>query len=337
MVDGRGPVVKNLLAMTLVWLTALVGGELRAQDWARKMFNETSHNFGSVARGSKQEYAFEFTNIYQEEVRIASVRSTCGCATVRVTKNVLKTFEKGEVLVVYNTRSFLGAKGSTITVVIDRPYYAEVQLTVSGFVRSDVVFDPGSVDFGAVELGRGAERQIDLVYAGRNDWEIVDIRSANQYFEVELDETARHSGRVHYAMLVRLKPGAPVGYINDQLTIVTNDGGTRTMTLSVEGQVESPLSINPASLFLGVLQPGQTVRRTVVVRGNQPFRIVDIRCDDEHFSFSDLPDDSKAMHFVPVEFTAANGNANVAQRITIETDLGGKLEAEFTATATIKH
>ncbi len=323
--------------MTLVWLTALLGGELHAQDWARKMFDETSHNFGAVGRGSKQEHAFVVTNIYQEDVRIASVRSTCGCATVSVNKNVLKTFEKAEVLVVYNTRSFLGAKGSTITVVFDRPYYAEVQLRISGFVRSDVVFDPGSVDFGAVEMGRGAERQIELVYAGRNDWEIVDVRSANRHFEVELDEMARRSGRVHYSMLVRLKPGAPVGYLNDQLTIVTNDGGARTMTLSVEGQVESPLSINPASLFLGVLEPGQTVRRTVVVRGNQPFRILAIRCDDDHFRFADLPDDSKAMHFVPVEFTAGNGNSNVAQRITIKTDLGGKLEAEFTATATIKH
>jgi hypothetical protein len=328
--------VKHILAITLIGLTAAVAAEVNAQDWARKMFDKTSHNFGAVGRGSKQEYAFEFTNLYQEDVRVASVRSTCGCATVRATRESLKTFEKGEIVVVYNTRSFLGAKGSTITVVFDRPYHAEVQLTITGYVRSDVVFNPGSVDFGSVELGRGAERSIDLAYAGRSDWEIVDIRSANQHFEVELDELARGSGRINYSMLVRLKPSAPAGFIQDQLTIVTNDGGARTMTLAVEGRVESPLTVSPASLFLGVLEPGQTVTRTVVVRGNRPFRIVSIRCDDEHFTFSDLPDDSKPMHFVPVEFTAGNGDANVAQRITIETDLGDQLSAEFMATATIK-
>ena len=328
--------MKHLVTIILIWLTTAVAGEVNAQDWARKMFEETSHNFGAVGRGSKQEYSFEFTNIYQEEVRIASARSTCGCATVRVSQDVLKTFEKGEVIVVYNTRSFLGAKGSTITVVFDRPFYAEVQLTVSGYVRSDVVFNPGSVDFGTIEAGKGTETKIDLAYAGRDDWEIIDIRSANEHFEVELDELARGSGRINYAMLVRLKPSAPVGYINDQLTIVTNDGGARTMTLSVEGQVQSPLSVSPASLFLGVLEPGQTVRRTVVVRGNQPFRIVGIRCDDEHFTFSDPPEDSKQLHFLPVEFTAGNGDSNVARKITIDTDLAGHLSADFMATATIK-
>jgi hypothetical protein len=175
-----------------------------------------------------------------------------------------------------------------------------------------------------------------VAYAGRNDWEIVDVRSANEHFEVELDETLRNSGRVNYSMLVRLKPGAPVGYINDQLTIVTNDGGARTVTLPVEGQVESPLSVSPASLFMGILEPGQTVKKMVVVKGNKPFRIVGIRCEDEHFTFSDPTAESKPLHFVPVEFTAQDGDEQVARKITIETDLGSHLMAEFTATATVK-
>lgn len=328
--------MKHIVATTLIWLAAAFAAEVHAQDWARKMFKTASHDFGAVGRGSKQEFAFEFTNVYKEDVRIATIRSTCGCTTVRVTKDVLKTFEKAEVIATYNTRSFLGAKSSTITVVIDQPYYAEVQLNVTGYIRSDVVFSPGAVEFGAVEVGRGAERKIDVAYAGRSDWEIVDIRSANEHFEVELDETLRSSGRVNYSMTVRLQPTAPVGYINDQLTIVTNDGGVKTITVPVEGQVESPLSVSPASLFLGILEPGQTVKKMVVVKGNKPFRIVGIHCEDDHFTFSDPPDESKPLHFVPVEFTAGTEDAKVARKITIETDLGSQLATEFTATATVK-
>ena len=40
-----------------------------------------------------------------------------------------------------------------MTVYFDKPTYAEVQLQVAGFIRSDVVLQPGEIDFGNVDLG----------------------------------------------------------------------------------------------------------------------------------------------------------------------------------------
>ncbi len=37
-----------------------------ADDWAKKMFTETSHDFRTVGRGTKQEFHFELKNVYQE-------------------------------------------------------------------------------------------------------------------------------------------------------------------------------------------------------------------------------------------------------------------------------
>lgn len=69
-----------------------------AAKWAREMFETTSHNFGTVAAGSKAEFAFELRNSYLWDVRVASVRSSCGCSDVRVTKKTLKTYETGAVV-----------------------------------------------------------------------------------------------------------------------------------------------------------------------------------------------------------------------------------------------
>ena len=66
----------SLLALLFVLMGAV---DASAQEWAKKMFKVTSHDFGTVARGAKAEFAFEFENIYEEEVHIASVRSSCGC------------------------------------------------------------------------------------------------------------------------------------------------------------------------------------------------------------------------------------------------------------------
>ncbi len=325
--------MRRIPALVLLWCLA-IGAETSAQDWAKKMFQANSHDFGVVARGSKQEYSFVVTNLYKEEIHISGVRSSCGCTTPRVTKDRIQTHEQSEIVVVYNTRSFLGAKSATVTVTIDEPFYAEVQLTVSGYIRSDVVFNPGSVEFGSIDAGKGVSQKVSVSYAGRENWEITDVRSANEHFEVELEETLRSGGRVNYDMVVRLKDDAPPGYIHDQLFIVTNDPGASNVSLPVEGQVLSAITVSPAALILGVVKPGESVKKRLVVRGNKPFKIVSVKCDDASFTF-EKDDEAKPLHFIPVEFKAGDKTGQVESKIEIETDLGQGFTAQCTANATI--
>ena len=306
-----------------------------AQPWAKKMFQTTEHDFGTVARGADVKFEFELQNVYQENVHIASVRSSCGCTTSSATKDTLVTWEKAAIVAQLNTRSFTGQKSATITVTFDRPYYAEVQLIVQAYIRSDVVFQPGSVDLGEVPEGETTEQVVDISYAGRSTWSIVDVRSANANFEVELNERNRSGGRVNYQMLVRLKPTAPAGYIHDQLTIVTDDQSMQTVPLPVHGRVVPALSVSPASLLIGVVAPGAKISKQLVVRGNKPFRIKSIRCSDPSFQFV-RPEESKAIHLIPVTFTAGQEVGTFVQTIEIETDLGAGAKATCTATATVK-
>jgi len=62
-------------------LFLVLGSTVSAQTWAEKMFQERTHDFGDVARGAKAEFRYELTNLYEEEVHISSVTSTCGCTT----------------------------------------------------------------------------------------------------------------------------------------------------------------------------------------------------------------------------------------------------------------
>lgn len=323
----------------VLWLllALLSGPSASAQDWAKKMFQTTEHDFGSVARGAKVEFAFEFENLYEEDLHVAKVYSSCGCTTPTVEKRDLKTFEKGQILATYNTRAFLGQKSATITVVFDKPQYAEVQLEVSGYIRSDVVLEPGEANFGEVDQAQQAETTLQITYAGRADWKIVDVRSANEHLEVDLTETARATGRVTYDMLVRLKPDAPAGHFHDELSIITDDARLKSIPVLVQGNVVSPLTVSPAALFLGVLQPGQSVTKQLIVRGKQPFKLLSIRCDNDRFQFRTLDDKAATIHFVPVTFTAPQTAGEVSQNIVIETDLGSKTTASCTATATVRN
>lgn len=313
-----------------------MSSSVSAQEWARKMFTgSVSHDFGTVARAAKEEHRFEFQNIYKEDIHISGVRASCGCAVPTITKDTLKTWEKGEILVKFNTNSFVGQRSATITVTIDRPYYAEVQLNIRGYIRSDIVFDPGLVNFGSLDQGAGAKRTVTVTYAGRSDWRIQDVRSANANLEVELAETQRFSGRVAYQLSVGLKPGTPVGYFKDQMVLVTNDGSQQHVPIQVEGNVLSPVQVSPAALTLGVVNPGETVTRNIVVKSKKPFRITGVVSEDERFALTPVSDEEKMMHLVPISFTS-NTSGRVSNAIKIETSFGDGAVETIMATATVR-
>jgi len=303
------------------------------QDWANKMFKVRTHDFGTVAKDSKVYYEFELQNIYEEPVHIASVRSSCGCTSPSIKNPDLKTWEKGAIVAKLNTDSFLGHKSATITVTIDKPYYAEVQLNVKTQIRSDVVFRPGAVQFGTVELGTESSGKVHVSHVGNSGWTISDVRSNDDFLTVEMAETNRGGGRVGYDLTVKLKDSAPVGLIQSQLSLITSSG---SVSLPVEGAIKSPVTVSPGALGLGELKPGEKAEKKLIVRASKPFLITDVKCDDKSFQFAELPTEPKKMHFLPVTYVAGEKEGTVVRKIVIETNLPGKACGESTATATVK-
>ena len=118
--------------------------------------------------------------------------------------------------------------------------------------------------------------------------------------------------------------------------MITDDSLRKTVPLTVQGRVVSPLEVSPASLFLGVLDPGQSVTKPLVLRAKQPFKVLNIKCAGEGFEFKSPADEQKPLHFINVTFTAGDKPGKVEQKIEIETDLGGGATAACLATATIR-
>lgn len=323
--------IRFLLATCLL---ASASGQCLAQSWAKQMFEKTSHDFGTVARAAKTEHVFRFTNRTNRDVHIRGVRVSCGCTTPKVETYTVKSGEKGAIRAVLNTRSYKGSVKATITVVFDRPYYTEVQLSVKGYVRRDVVLNPGGADFGSVCQGKGAERKIDLQYAGRNDWQIKAIRSPEPHITVRATQTRRAYGRVGYDLLVRLSADAPAGFINTEITLETNDWRLKTVPVSVTGRVSSALTVSPALLYLGNVKAGGEATARLVVRGTEAFRVSRVECDDPRLAF-EIGDEAKQLHFIPITFKADSETGKISQQIQIHTDLLGGEVAEVTASGTV--
>ena len=152
--------------------------------------DQRSHDFGTVARSAKTEYRFPITNIYQQPMQISSVRASCGCTTPIIEKQVLQPGETGSILARFNTGTHTGQKQATLTVSITKPHFTELQLTVRGYIRSDIVFTPGEVNFGNVAEGENKKLEVALVYAGRTDWQVTGISAPEAFLQPTIKEVS---------------------------------------------------------------------------------------------------------------------------------------------------
>ncbi|MEK6238517.1 MAG: DUF1573 domain-containing protein [Planctomycetales bacterium] len=325
--------LRRLCLFALVLLSS--ASACPGQEWARKMFSGTSHAFGTVPQGSETKHYFKFKNLYKETIHVAMVRTTCGCTTPRITKDTLKTYEEGSIEAVFNTRSFLGTKSATLTVIIDQPFYAEVQLNVSGTIRNDLVLTPGRLNLGAVDQGSKGTGTTKIQHYGFGDWKIAGIASPNEHLTAKAVPLSSPRGKVEYLLEVTLSDKAPVGYLKDSLMVTTNELPPVSFSVHVEAQVRSAVTVSPSSLFFGAVRQGDQIKKNIIVKGKRPFKVLSIKCADDCFEFGPPSETAKTLHIVPVTLDARHEPGKVTQRIVIHTDLGEDAAVEFQAFAQI--
>ncbi|HUQ71431.1 MAG TPA: DUF1573 domain-containing protein [Planctomycetaceae bacterium] len=310
-----------------VWAAATAAS---AQDplWAQKMFDRQSVDFGVVARGAVCSTRIVIKNIYQETIQITNVSTSCGCSAAKPSANQVLSGQEAYIEISMDTQRFMRKKDSAALVTLVEPTKGlrqEIRIPLSVYIRTDVVFTPGMVNFGAVEQGQESQRKITLAYAGRPDWEVKQIRSPKPYYKAEAVETSRGNGLANYDVIVTLLPDAPAGALREQLTLITNDLNNPEVPLPVEARVESEFTVQPPLWALGTVAAGTTKTTNVVIKGRKPFKIDKIECSnpDERFKVK-LPEEEKIVHVLPLTFTAPTAAGEVDELFTVT--IPGRLE-----------
>lgn len=283
-------------------MAGMAHSAVSGQNWAAKMFNETAHDFGNVTKGETPEFRFEIENIYQEDVVIERVYTSCQCVTLSLTRNSLKTFEKTEVVCKFNSPAFDGKRQATITVRFVRPFVAEVQLNVKGNIVRGVNFVPDSIEFGQITQQSLLPRTIRISSAGNSSFRIVDVISTFPHIAVQLRETVRSINLVSYEMIARLKPDIPAGFNQGELYIVVEENSVRRqIPIKFSARVVSALQL-PESVILGPLAPGEEGRQRVIIKSEQEFQVTDVTCANSAFKVK-ADGESRKVHFVELVFS----------------------------------
>jgi hypothetical protein len=278
-------------------------------DWAKAMFDSTSHDFGIVARGAEVVHRFRVKNLYKEDVQISTVTTSCGCTAPQFDQTPVKSGGETFVTISMDTLKFQHLKTSTVTVQFAQPRFAEVKIPVQVYIRSDVVLTPGSINFGAVGTGEKVDRSIEIAYAGRPDWKIKKVISGDPNVDAKVVETARDNvSNVGYRLEVSLLPTAPVGLLRKQMTLVTDDANGSEIPVIVQARVEGDVTVTPSVVQLGTVAPGVETTKTVLLRSHKPFVIEKVECDSNRqaFRMPALGKDAKPVQILLLAFTAPN-------------------------------
>ena len=99
------------------------------------MFDELSHDFGSVQRGQVLTHPFRIVNNMNKPVRITKVSVSNGCVAPIVLKYELQPGEETVIIATMNTQPFIDTRTVTIYVIFDLPRHQEVRLRVKADSR----------------------------------------------------------------------------------------------------------------------------------------------------------------------------------------------------------
>lgn len=327
--------MRRVSAIAFFVLSSTLAAQGQELNWAQKMFDTQEHDFGVVARGSDTRFYFKIKNLYKETIHFSGARTTCGCSAAKLSKDTLTSLEEGTLEIKIDTEHFSHEKSAAAVVTIDSPNYMEVRLPLKVYIRTDVLLTPGGVNFGSVDKGSPAVKTVSIAYAGRPDWKIQGVKTNNKNLTANVRELTRNGGSITYEMSVTLDANAPVGSVNDRITIETNDSNSPVVPVLVNGQVEADFTVTPGALSFGQMPAGESKTINVVVRGKAPFVIEKIECESDKQAFRFRPaEGEKRVHVVPLTFVAPAEPGKFSELFTV-TIAGRKEPITFKANAEI--
>lgn len=304
-----------------------------AARWADSLFSEQAHDFGPVPRGAKVRHPFVMTNKLQEPVTILNVRASCGCTTGTANASVVNPGQSAIVEAEMDTRNFVARKETTlfVSLVTASGREAEVRLGVASTILSDIVLNPGSIDFGAVTKGQTPSQTLTLDRLGAPNWKCVRMISASRVINATLTETVRNDATVSYALTVSLKPDAPAGLVRDEIRILTNDRETPSIPVPVTAQVRGELTVSPSPLALGNVTSSGGVQGRVYVKASRPFTIKGVEGNGDGFKLIEADGSRKTLHVLTVVYKPEEGSTrgDLQRVFKLRTDLPGESPVEI--------
>lgn len=244
----------------------------------RIAFDVSVFDFGKVEQGAQVNHLFRFTNQGGQDLRIESVKTSCGCTAAVISSEVITPGQEGTISATFDTTRFAGEKAKSISVYSNDPAQSVTTLVLQGEITVEVEADPPQLYLGRVRRGEETTRSVDVLYAANKPIEIAKVETSSPLFTVQTQALER-DGRKGKKLIVTLKKDAPLGRVNDEIKVITTSEKRPSIEIPVFGSVEGDLVVAPPQVSFGVVRRGEGKVQEVSIksRSEKPIHVVNIQ------------------------------------------------------------
>jgi hypothetical protein len=304
-----------------------------AGSWADGLFDELSHDFGSVPRGPTLNHPFKVVNNTKGPVVISGVRVSCGCTSATALKSVLQPGEETTVVAKMDTSRFIGVKSVTIFVTFSQPALEEVRLWVQANARTDFNLSPDTLALGQVKRGDTPSAATTITFYGAQA-QITDLKSESNYVQTAVKQVKNDAGQMAYELSAKLRSDAPVGRWYTDVWLKTNNPELPQIRVPLTVEIESALTVSPEAVALGPVAVNGESERRVILRGVKPFKITEVQGTDDQLAVRDSTGESKPVHVLTVKLKPS-APGDLSRSLKVITDLPEDGEVEFQVSAQV--
>lgn len=255
--------------------TAAPASPAPVTDSPRIVFPEPVYDFGTVEQGEQVTKFFRFINQGSRDLRIESVKSSCGCTAAVISADVIPPGREGTISATFDTSRFLGEKVKTITVYSNDPLQPVTTLTLQGEITVEVAADPPQVYFGRLRRGEEVTRTVDILYDAQKPITITKIEHTHPAVRVRAEELEKE-GKKGKRLFVTLTKTVGLGRFNDQITVTTTSQKRPSVTIPIFGSIEGDVVVQPPQVSFGIVRSGESKTQEVSVKSRavNPVRVL---------------------------------------------------------------
>lgn len=247
---------------------------------ARIVFAQPVHDFGTVEQGEKVNHLFRFTNQGGKDLRIESLKTSCGCTAAIISDKVIPSGGEGTISATFDTGRFIGEKKKTVSVHTNDPNQPVTTLTLQGEIQVEVAARPPQLYVGRLQRGKQVSRTVEVVYAAGSGITITKVENSHPSISIKTKALElEKEGKQGKKLLVTVAKDAPLGRLNDQIIVTTSSKKRPSIMIPVFGSLEGDLLVEPPQVTFGVVQPGATETRQVNIKNQakNPVKITEVK------------------------------------------------------------
>ena len=250
---------------------------------------QTVAELGVVDQGTTVVWAFPYKNIGSQMLKIGEVTSTCGCTTSEPSPREVKPGGSGLLKVTLMTGNFNGPITKKLILRSNDPALPAVELVLKANIRALFVLEPRMLQFGDVERGKTATKELLIRPASKHEVEIEKVTTKIPGLAVEvLPKNPADRGAVR--VVFKVEANQSYGPFNHAVRVEMKRpfGGSaaaRPLELIIHalGTVAGPFRVKPESVFLGQVKPGERFQPQKLVLTSRNGTPVEVRSVDTGF------------------------------------------------------